>query len=37
MKVIWSDAAKDIYADLIAYLIARFGTDATLKIDDAVE
>lgn len=36
-QIIWSDTAKDIYADLITYLVERFGTDAALKVDDAVE
>ena len=37
IPVIWSDTSKDIYANLISYLVERFGTDAALKVDDAVE
>jgi plasmid stabilization system protein ParE len=37
IPVIWSDTAKDIYANLISYLMERFGTDTALKVDDAVE
>jgi plasmid stabilization system protein ParE len=37
IPVIWSDTAKDIYANLISYLVERFGIDAALRVDDTVE